>query len=157
MPGYKGHLGGGLIAFGIMLTLLAARHVMLVDHIVPVMSLLLCTMAGALFPDIDTKSKGQKYFYWLIAVLMIYLIYKRLLVHLSVLAVAATTPMLVKHRGLFHNIWFLIAAFTAIGYSLMLYAPRYSEAVILHMLFFLAGVVSHLWLDMGVARMLKIR
>ena len=157
MPGYKAHLTGGLAAFGITYAAVTVTKTVVVLSIIPVIGWLLCTLAGSLFPDIDIKSKGQKYFYWLVLVSLIYFTYHKQFMPLALLAIAATIPMLVKHRGIFHNIWFLIGGLGALSYTLMLYMPKYEQTILIHTLFFLAGALSHVWLDVGFVRMFRFR
>ena len=59
MPGYKGHLVGGAVAYGVTVYLLRSLN----PTAITLVEWFVCTLAGALFPDVDTKSKGQKYFY----------------------------------------------------------------------------------------------
>lgn len=157
MPGYKGHLTGGIAAFGLTCTALIATKMITLLSPIAFIGWFLSTLAGSLFPDIDVKSKGQKYFYWLIFILLLYLTYQKQFMPLAILAVVSTAPMLVKHRGIFHNVWFLCAGFSFLSYRLMLCIPKYEQMIVLHTLFFLAGVISHLWLDLGLIRMLRIR
>lgn len=157
MPGYKGHLIGGFVAFSVTYVVVTACQLVIVNNIMPVITLLLFCLAGALFPDIDTKSKGQKYFYWFILVLLLYFTYAKMFMQLAFLSILATLPMLVKHRGIFHNIWFLLTGLGALCYLLVLYLPRYDQIIIIHMIFFMMGTISHLWLDLGPHRILKIR
>ncbi len=156
MPGYRKHLVGGAAAFGLTYAVL-----LLTKQAAPSMltagQWLCCALAGSLFPDIDVKSKGQNYFYWLIALLLIYFAYQRQLVPLAGLALAATIPMLVRHRGIFHNLWFIIGL-AGVGVLLtMNYAPRYTHMIAFDLLFFVVGAASHLWLDIGFARMIRVR
>ncbi len=157
MPGYKGHLVGGFVAFSVTYVVVTACQIVMVNSIMPVITLLLFCLAGALFPDIDTKSKGQKYFYWFILILLLYFTYKKMFMQLAFLSILATLPMLVKHRGIFHNIWFLLAGLGALCYLLVLYLPHYDQIIIIHMIFFIMGAISHLWLDLGPHRILKFR
>ncbi|MGC2310143.1 MAG: hypothetical protein WA432_00805 [Candidatus Babeliaceae bacterium] len=64
MPSYKGHLLGGLVVYSIALLFMATTLSWLTKG-----EWLLCTLFGALFPDIDIKSKGQKLFYALLLVI----------------------------------------------------------------------------------------
>lgn len=157
MPGYKGHLTGGLAAFGVTYAAITVSKVVIITSIIPVAGWLLCTLAGSLFPDIDVKSKGQNYFYWFVLAALIYLTYQKQFMPLAFLSIAATMPMLVRHRGIFHNIWFLLGGLGALSYMLMLYMPIYQQAILMHTLFFLAGALSHVWLDVGFARMFRFR
>lgn len=157
MPGYKGHLSGGLIAFGITYVAITAHQLVMVTNMIPVIGWLACTMAGSLFPDIDVKSKGQNFFYWCILIVLMYFTYCQQFMPLAYVSIASMLPMLVKHRGIFHNIWFLIGGLGAMSYALVLYMPKYEQTIVIHTLFFLAGVISHLWLDVGFVRMLRFR
>lgn len=157
MPGYRKHLLGGGVAFAVTLSVIIMNEVVIIKNIIPVFGWALCSLAGSLFPDIDIKSKGQKYFYWMILVLLLYFTYYERFVPLACLAIVATTPMLVNHRGIFHNMWFLLLAFAGISYALIIYIPKYSDMILLHMFFFVAGVISHIWLDVGFMRMLRLR
>ena len=57
MPGYRAHLAGGLTVYGITIYLLRSYC----GSVFIAAEWMLFTLAGSLFPDIDTKSKGQKF------------------------------------------------------------------------------------------------
>jgi hypothetical protein len=116
---------------------------------------LACALAGALFPDIDIKSKGQKYFYWVIFILLVGLAIQERLDLFMVVSIGAIIPMLVRHRGLFHNLWFLIALAGGFWIFFSTQFPFLSQRLFSDILFFLAGVISHLWLDRGFRRMIR--
>ena len=59
MPGYRGHLVGGGVTYFILLYILSIYNP---DPSIMAQGLIFC-LVGALFPDIDIKSMGQKYFY----------------------------------------------------------------------------------------------
>jgi len=152
MPGYKGHLAGGCVAYGITLGLLYGYC----TSSLVAMRWLFCALAGSLFPDIDIKSKGQKYFYWVILGFFLLLIIERKFKLLAASSVVSVFPMLVKHRGIFHKTWFVILAPLGIWALFGAYAPEYSHALFLDVLFFIIGALSHLWLDLGLKRMVRI-
>jgi hypothetical protein len=62
MPGYKGHLTGGLLAGGLAIgaAVILGRLAYAPLHLAGLMGFCLL---GALFPDVDTDSKGQNLFY----------------------------------------------------------------------------------------------
>lgn len=155
MPNYKGHLIGGCVAYGI-----AAYALCIMRGVAPSVVIAIewfgCSIAGGMFPDIDIKSKGQKYFYWVVLLLLIFLITQERSDLIAVLSVFAVTPMLVRHRGLFHNIWFLLALVAGLLWALSLQFPALTERLAYDALFFVVGLISHLWLDMGTRKMLKI-
>lgn len=151
MPNYKGHLFGGVVGFGIVVFLCSL-------HVAPCTQLvewLVCVLAGSLFPDIDTKSKGQKIFYILLCIIMIICgIYKKFKL-LAGFALGGMLPLLVKHRGLFHNLWFIVmVVFIAVIYTTNVYPYAYTR-IVYDAGFFLLGVMSHLYLDVGMRRMLR--
>ena len=152
MPGYRGHLVGGVIAFGLLLY--ALKHL----HPTPFMAAewLACSLAGSLFPDIDVKSKGQKLFYWLILILFMLLFYHGRTKVIVGLSFAAVTPMLVRHRGIFHRLWFVIAIPFATAWYLGILYPVYARKALFDAGFFCVGVLSHLWLDLGLRRMFRL-
>jgi hypothetical protein len=57
MPGYRGHLVGGTVAFALVCVITNPPF-----SAIGRSELLLLTCLGSLFPDIDTKSRGQRYF-----------------------------------------------------------------------------------------------
>lgn len=155
MPGYRGHLLGGLGAFSVTLAALyATRSIQLAP--IEVGQWLGFSLAGSLFPDVDIKSKGQKVFYWFVLFGFIYLILMKKLALLALLSLFAMLPMLVKHRGIFHRIWFVVGVPALAAWSCISYLPFCNHAVITNTLFFVAGAVSHLWLDLGFRRMIRI-
>ncbi len=154
MPNYKNHLIGGVGAYTVLLIVL--------QHIQPIPLLsfgewLICALAGSLFPDIDIKSRGQKYFYCAILLVMIILIIKHQFSLLAVCSVMAVVPMLVRHRGIFHRLWFVILFPLTMWYVISISVPIVSKIILFDVLFFIAGSISHLWLDFGFWRMLRFR
>jgi hypothetical protein len=152
MPGYKGHLAGGCVAYGLVLGLLYGYCA----SSLVAMRWLFCTLAGSLFPDIDVKSKGQKYFYWVILGFFLLLIIERKFKVLAVSSIVSVFPMLVKHRGIFHKTWFVVLAPLTIWALIGSFLPEYSYILFFDVLFFIVGALSHLWLDLGIKRMLRI-
>jgi len=149
MPGYKGHLVGGVVAFGLLFAGLA--HLILMQqpsHLV-MGEWLLCTLAGALFPDIDVKSKGQKYFYYVAFVCLMVLAYQQRFQMLTCFSFVMITPMLVKHRGIFHNPWFVIGLPLIVWCIVAIPLPHKATYLFVDTLFFITGALSHLWLDFG--------
>jgi len=154
MPNYKKHLIGGLGAYAILLIILQQIEPI---SLFSAAEWLLCSLAGSLFPDIDIKSRGQKYFYRAILLVMIYLIIQRQFSLLATSSLMAVTPMLVRHRGIFHRLWFVILFPLTIWYIVGLSVPTISKILLFDLLFFIVGAISHLWLDFGFWNMLRFR
>ena len=152
MPNYKGHIAGGVGAF--IVTVLGMRMICTPSPLTLV-EWLACTVAGALFPDVDIKSKGQRYGYWIILVILTVLLIRKRFEMLMSVSVLAMAPMLSRHRGLFHRLWFIIAFPLLIWYLISLEFPKISGELFYDTLFFIAGAISHLWLDRGLVRMFQ--
>jgi membrane-bound metal-dependent hydrolase YbcI (DUF457 family) len=153
MPNYKGHLFGGLCAFLFIFIFFLYKQVTLFVGI----ELLICLLLGALFPDIDTKSQGQKLFYRLLFVVLLLLFIKQKFFEIAFFALLAFLPLLVKHRGLFHNIWFVSFISFIPYFYCSLWMPSYCPILLWNTVFFVIGIITHLWLDLGFRRMIRIR
>jgi len=153
MSNYKGHLAGGLFAYFITLFIIASYYVY--PALPTAAEWLLFALAGSLFPDVDVKSKGQNYFYWLIFVLLAYLFLMQRFKLMAITGVIAVIPQLVRHRGIFHRIWFIILLPICVAMGLCLYIPSCKNIIFFDALFFIVGALSHLWLDLGLRRMFR--
>ncbi|HLC07131.1 MAG TPA: metal-dependent hydrolase [Candidatus Babeliales bacterium] len=152
MPNYKGHLVGGLVVYGmIFFGLLGA----LKPSMLTAGEWLLFTLAGALFPDIDIKSKGQKYFYYVIFLFFIVLVAKEQFHTLTCCSFIIMSPMLVRHRGIFHNPLFVTAMPLLVWFCASIMVPHVSRQLFFDAMFFIAGALSHIWLDFGTSQMFR--
>lgn len=151
MPNYKGHIAGGFVAYGIALCLATCCSASWATSL----EWLLFTLAGSLFPDIDIKSKGQKLFYRLMFVVLLILMYQRRVVLAASIGVLCMVPMIVRHRGMLHKLWFVILFPSLLAFVCTLYVPCYAPMIAQDAFFFIMGAVSHVWLDVGLRRMLR--
>ncbi len=146
MPGYKKHLTVGLVT-GIVLLLITGFYY--------TTSGILCgrwlifSLLGSLFPDVDTKSKGQLLFYRLALGISLILILTRQWISSSLLGFCALLPLVVHHRGLFHRAWFIIGLAIGVGLLCCRWAPQERFRSGVDALFFMIGALSHVVLDMG--------
>lgn len=153
MPSYKGHVAGGLFAYLLCLyVVLTHRTITLATGL----EWLLFTLAGALFPDVDIKSKGQKLFYWIALLLALILLIKGQIQAFIILGFISFVPILVPHRGIFHRLWFVILIPVSLAFFLCLYMPGCNKIIMFDTLFFTIGAISHLWLDLGLRKMLRL-
>lgn len=154
MPGYKQHLSGGAGAF--VVTMLAlSTQVSQITGLVGLEWLAFC-LAGSLFPDVDIKSKGQYYFYCMVLLLLLFLSVHKRYDLLVVVSIGSMTPLLTRHRGLFHRWWFIGALAFGLWYLVSQEFPHLSTMLWYDTIFFCAGAFSHLWLDMGLRKMLRV-
>lgn len=151
MPNYKSHISGGFLVFVPMVLFLIPRHH---PSLTTVLEWLACIIAGSLFPDIDTKSKGQRYFYILMIPFLIFLIIRHQYRPLAIASTCAFVPLLVSHRGIFHRLWFVVAIPFIGWYMVTAQFPYLHTALLFDTVFFVVGAISHLWLDLGF-RMLR--
>lgn len=135
------HLLGGACVFGLL---------MLVAPKVSNTTFLewgLFALAGSLFPDIDTTSKGQKLFYILFMILIGFCIFFKRWLLCAAFALLLCVPIISRHRGLFHK-WYFVTIFSVCSFiALKINAPAYLPALCWDLCFFTAGAYSHLLLD----------
>lgn len=144
MPGYKGHLIGGALAAFVLIFVLASCYV------VPVPLLFVgfgCALLGALFPDIDIKSKGQKLFFRFLFFVALIFALKAHETALAVIGVVMIIPLIVRHRGLTHQWWFVIGFPVCVALLGGWYAPTLQQPLFFNAAFFIIGALSHLMLD----------
>jgi membrane-bound metal-dependent hydrolase YbcI (DUF457 family) len=150
MPSFKTHLVGGIIFYSFILFFIPTPFASLMTK----GEWLLFTLAGSLFPDIDIKSKGQKFFYLILLCLTLFLCAQQYLRAVVGCAIVACLPVLVKHRGIFHSLWFIMGLNGAVLGVIACYYPLYIKIALYDSGFFMLGAFSHILLDKGCRRML---
>lgn len=146
MPGYKGHLLGGLFMAATYVVILAAVRLFTDDYSM-LFSLCGVVLLGALFPDIDTDSKGQTLFYSALVAVDVWLIYQELYLYAAWLGLLSLVPIVGRHRGWVHTWW---AMFVLPSPILLLPFALWQTAWEQTMPFYIAfvlGYLSHLLLD----------
>lgn len=144
MPGYKGHIVGGIGAFAVTLIFITKSYTP--THIT-LLQWFCVTILGALFPDVDIKSKGQGIFYKIIFLCLVLFYCKQDWQLFTATSFIAILPVLVRHRGIFHKTWFVIAVPLLFAYAGASSFPAYKTMFIINALFFVSGALSHLFLD----------
>lgn len=153
MPQYRTHIFGGAIAFGLLWLLLLGVKPSLGTSV----EWLFFAVLGSLFPDVDITSKGQKIFFRLLALVFIYYVFQQNIINLSIIGAIALFPLLVRHRGIFHRVWFIfLLGLITITWTYFCF-PRYKYLVAWDVAFFTVGALSHIWLDLGIKRMMKYK
>lgn len=150
MPGYRAHIACAVLLYGLLILCIGV----LFKSYVVLGGGLCAIVAGALFPDIDTKSKGQHYLYWLYAATLVALLFlcwyspQRLWIDLIIcLAVITIAPMLGRHRGITHAPPFIILLGTGIWIISAGFCPQYTPQLLFYSGCFVLGALSHIWLD----------
>lgn len=146
MPGYKGHLLGGLLVAATAFVFLVALR-LYTDDWTLLASLGGVVLLGALFPDIDTDSKGQTLFYTALLGVDAWLVYRRLYLHAAWLGLLALIPVLGRHRGWIHTWWaMLLLPLPIVFLPLILWQVDWERSLPYYVAFVL-GYFSHLLLD----------
>jgi LexA-binding, inner membrane-associated putative hydrolase len=152
MPGYRTHLMGGVTTYVPLLYLLLP----LKPTPLTMLEWLGCTLIGSLFPDVDTKSKGQLWFYRLLFLVLVVLVYKKNFLIAAVTSILCMLPLLFRHRGLFHRPLFLIGIPAAGLLVLSVCAPKQVPLFLFDALFFSVGALSHIVLDRGIRALFRV-
>lgn len=152
MPGYKMHIFGGSLIYALLLYL--ATYWMM-PSASGAFEWFCFAMLGALFPDIDIKSKGQKLFYRFFGVLLIFLAVQGRFELAAVFGIIVLVPMVVRHRGLFHEPWFLVVLPLVIAGATSLYFPSFQQPLFIDAFFFIVGAWSHIVLDRGIRGIIR--
>src|SRR3990170_939665 len=103
MPNYRWHIAAGVCSFVLLLSLVGFP-----DQALTAIQWLIWSIAGALFPDVDTTSRGQKIFYRFLFLPLIVLLLQGQWEFFILFTLLAFIPFLVRHRGIFHRSWFVI-------------------------------------------------
>lgn len=112
MANYKGHIAGGAVLAGVYTIAMIfapverfAEYAALLYDWQAMFAVFVIGMLFALFPDVDTNSKGQDLFYWIVFPLDLLLIYSEQFQAAAYLGVIAILPILTHHRGWTHSKW----------------------------------------------------
>jgi len=156
MPKYKAHLTAGLVTF--ILTHKAILYFspkIYNEYQSNLFLYLSLCLFGSLFPDIDTKSKIQKFFYIFTFSITSVLIISKEWFALSITTPIIFLPLLVNHRSIFHKIWFLSLIATSSLIAMHSYFNYNMQNTLFLLVFFITGCLSHIILDYGIIRFFK--
>ncbi len=155
MPNYKGHLIAGAVTFAA--TLYTLNHFGTPMPSTETMALfLLVTLVGSIFPDIDTKSKMQKYFYVSSAFIFPALLFTRTLNYVFLIAGLCIAIPCLRHRTITHNPFFILGLPGLMALYAVLFYPSTQQLVLFCYIFFVCGALSHIFLDRLFTRIKKI-
>lgn len=147
MPGYKGHLAGGLF-FAVMGLVGAVMLGLLAFNPLLAAGLIGFCLLGALFPDVDTDSKGQNLYYSVFAMVDLGLILNQYYIWAAWLGFFAMLPAIGSHRGWTHTWWaMLLVPVPILGMPLLLEGVESIYAFVPFYVAFCTGYFSHLLLD----------
>lgn len=105
-------------------------------------------LLGALFPDVDTDSKGQRLYYAVFVLVDLGLIMRKEYMWAAWLGLFAMLPALGSHRGWTHTWWaMLLVPLPVIAMPVVLMDIETAQLFIPFYIAFAAGYFSHLLLD----------
>ena len=107
MASYKGHSAGGIAAAAVFLGGFHHFFSFQPDW-VDILVFLVTGLLGALFPDVDTNSRGQDIFYSLFFLLDFSFIALRKFEYAALLGLLVILPVLGRHRGWTHTWWAML-------------------------------------------------
>ncbi len=143
MPGYKGHISVSLLCCGLLFLFPLWSSL-------PWLGKMICVGIAVFFglwPDVDTKSKGQFFFLLGFIIADLILIYRQDFKRAAYLGLLIALPLMARHRGWTHH-WLAMILIPGGAY---LAAIHYSGGEAIDLLpYFLAGLLgyaSHLIAD----------
>lgn len=164
MANYKGHLVGGAVLTGMYTAVISfvpverfAEYAQVLQDYQALISVFVIGMLFSLFPDVDTNSKGQDLFYWIIFPIALLLIYWGQFQAAAYLGLIAMLPVLSHHRGWTHTKW----AMAVIPLPIIVVPYFYSDKVLAFSLVLygaaVTGYFSHLLLDGLIWRRFRVK
>lgn len=156
MSGYRGHIAGG--AFFCLLYLMLLIYVCGLQLWVPgggilthgwerLAAIFVLSTFFALWPDIDTNSRGQDIVYGGSFLIDIALILSGQLEPAAYLGLLAMLPIIGRHRGWTHSVWAMAAVPLPILIVPYLHQPGHWQGALIYYGAAVAGYLSHLVLD----------
>jgi hypothetical protein len=77
--------------------------------------------------------------------------------YMSLVGSIALFPLFVRHRGIFHRVWFIVLLCGVAACITPFLSPLHVHLVVWDMFFFALGALSHIWLDFGIKRMIRFK
>ena len=154
MPSYKVHLVGGVASYGVVYALGSLLGTMsgatAFDHLL----FLSFALFGSIFPDLDITSKVQRLFF-LCMIVALPLALIRSTTAFLVLGGVCVALLVIGHRTITHQIWFLVLFPGALTLYTVSQSPSITQQAITSCIFFIVGGLSHRLLDLGPRRFFK--
>jgi membrane-bound metal-dependent hydrolase YbcI (DUF457 family) len=143
MPGYKGHITGALLFCGLL-------YLFPFWYSLSIAGKMACVGIAVFFglwPDVDTKSKGQTLFLWLFVIVDAVLLYREEYKRAAYLGLLIVLPVMARHRSWTHSIVSMVMLPCALFLSLLHYSGGHPYDILPYALAALFGYASHLVLD----------
>lgn len=146
MGSYRTHTIGGMLSFAGCIAALAFFSSTEIS-IEKGLALFAITLMAALFPDIDTDSKGQNLFYSIFLLLDVYFILGKNYRYAAILGLLVMIPVLSRHRGWTHTLWAMVLIPAPILFLPWLLLGTELSNLVIYYVCAVAGYFSHLVID----------
>lgn len=163
MANYKGHIGGGIALGGVYCAALTyvpieryAETANVLHDWQAVAAIFILSMLFALFPDVDTNSKGQNIFFGVAFITDILLIINGNIHAAAYLGLIAMTPIVGKHRGWTHSKLAMLLVPAPLVVVPYLYDEKMLPVSLIYYGAAIVGYFSHLLLDGLIWRKFRI-
>lgn len=164
MANYKGHIAGGAVFAGVYTCAMLfapveqlAEYAHLLYDSQAIFAVFVIGMLFALFPDIDTNSKAQDIFFWIVFPLDALLIWQGHIQAAAYLGLIAMLPIVTHHRGWTHSKWAMLVVPLPIVVVPWLYSEKVFAISLIYYGAAVVGYFSHLLLDGLIWRQFRIK
>jgi len=161
---YRGHVAGGVAAGAVYASALMfvpvtqlAEYAGLLQDWQALAAVFVIAQLFALFPDVDTNSKAQDIFFWIVFPLDILLIWGRAWQAAAYLGLIAMLPIVTHHRGWTHSKWAMLVV--PLPIMLVPYLGN-SKVLAISIVYYgaaVAGYFSHLLLDGLIWKRIRVK
>lgn len=164
MANWKGHVVGGIVlgsAYTGAVSYAPVQHfaekVGLLHDWQALVAVMVLSVLFALFPDIDTNSKGQNIFYGIALAFDILLIWSGNIQAAAYLGLIAMLPVVGKHRGWTHSKLAMLLVPLPIVLVPYMYDHRVLDISVIYYGAAVAGYFSHLLLDGLIVKWFRVK
>lgn len=164
MANYKGHIAGGIVAGAVSMVVLSqvpleqsAEATRLLYDWQVFAAFFVLSILFALFPDVDTNSKGQDIFIGLAFFTDILLILNGNYQAAAYLGLIAMLPIVSHHRGWTHARWAMFVVPSPLIILPVLYDERLLIPAAVYYIASVSGYFSHLLLDGLIWKRVRVR
>ncbi len=164
MANYRGHILGGVAAGAVCVALLSKVPVEQLAEAAHLLSdwqvfaaFFVLSVLFALFPDVDTNSKGQDIFIGFAFIIDVLLLIGGNFHAAAYLGLIAMLPIVSHHRGWTHAKWAMFVVPLPLLVAPSLYDERLLPIASVYYLAAVAGYFSHLLLDGLIWKKIRVR
>lgn len=156
MPNHRTHLVTGLTCATVLVYALNQINAHTFQDLWQMPLCIGLALTGSIFPDIDIDSKMQRLFWPIIAIVLFAALVKSKFYLFFILAACTIFVMLIRHRTITHQFWFVISFPFGLAWYLGTTKVQ-TPFVYVSALFFVVGACSHIFLDRTMSRLKRYK